>query len=102
MSGENEGLDPREALSPRTSWQLVDVLHEGKLWSMALGRWKDDQSWRPVLAQRWNGGRGEKGSPASHGYPNWFVLPDETYELYVTSRFISNEKRDYVRQFLNL
>ena len=102
MAGTNRGFNPRDALSPRASWQLIDVLHEDEHWSMALGRWKDGDEWRPVLAQRWNGGEGEKGNPISHGYATWFVLPDDTYELYIQSDFIPEGRRLFVKDILGL
>jgi hypothetical protein len=99
----NTGANPREVTSPRSNWQMVDVLHEADHWSMALGRWRSDEGdWRPVLAQRWNGWQGSKGNPISRGYPTWFVLPDETYGLYIESEFIPTDKRSFVRSFLEL
>jgi len=102
MAGVNRGFNPRDALSPRANWQLIDVLYEDKHWSMALGRWSEGDEWRPVLAQRWNGGEGGKGNPVSHGYPTWFVLPDDTYQLYVQSEFIPQGKRSFVKDILGL
>ena len=102
MGDSNRGFDPRDALSPRANWQLIDVLHENEHWSMALGRWKSDECWRPVLAQRWNGGAGEKGNPVSHGFATWFVLPDETYDLYIQSDFISEGRRQFVKDILGI
>lgn len=100
---ENTGVDPREVISPRSSWQLIAVLHEEENWSMAIGRWRndDDGSWRSVLAQRWNGWQGSKGNPLSRGYPTWFVLPDETNDLYLASHFIPNRLRKFVRDTLD-
>lgn len=69
---------------------------------MALGRWRYDDEWRPVLAQRWNGSEGEKGNPVSHGFATWFVLPDETYELYINSAFIPEAKRSFVKDILGI
>lgn len=102
MSGANRGMNPRDALSPRANWQLIDVLYESEHWSMALGRWGSDDGWRPVLAQRWNGGEGEKGNPTAHGYPTWFVVPDDTYQLYIDSDFIPEGKRAFVKDILGL
>jgi hypothetical protein len=97
----NRGFNPRHALSPRSKWQLVDVLHEDEYWSMALGHWKED-NWRPVLAQRWNGVEGQKGNPVSHGYATWFILPDDTYKLYIDSKFIPESKRAFVKETLGV
>jgi hypothetical protein len=98
MSKINEGFNPRDAVSPRANWQLLDVLYESELWSMALGRWDK----RPVLAQRWNGKIGEKGNPVSHGFATWFVLPDDTFKLFIDSKFISEGKRAFVKDILGL
>lgn len=98
----NQGFDPRDAISPRANWQLIDVIYESEYWSMALGRWRSSDGSRPVLAQRWNGSTGEKGNPVSHGYATWFVLPDETYPLFIESEFIPEDKRSYVRNYLGL
>lgn len=103
MSTENCGVNPREVLSPVSTWQLIDVLYETKSWSMAIGRWRDDKGdWRPVLAQRWNGNEGSKGNPISRGYPTWFILPDDTYFLYLNenNKFIPEEKRAFVNDIL--
>lgn len=100
--GANRGFNPKDAVSPRASWQLIDVLHEDEYWSMALGRWGDGNGWRPVLAQRWNGSEGEKGNPVSHGYATWFVLPDDTYKLYLESEFIPKGKREFVKEILGV
>lgn len=102
MRSSNLGINPRDAISPRSQWRLIDVLHESATWSMALGRWRDGKSERPVLAQRWNGGEGEKGSPVSHGFPTWFILPDDTYRLYLESSFIPDGKRAFVKEILGL
>ena len=102
MSGKNQGFNPKDALSPRANWQLIDVLNEGEQWSMAIGRWCDGNEWRHVLAQRWNGSEGEKGNPVSHGFPTWFVLPDETYDLYIGSAFIPEGKRPFVKDKLGI
>jgi hypothetical protein len=97
-------VNPRDVLSPRSHWQLIDVLYEGDGWSMALGRWGKPSESRPVLAQRWDGWDDEegKGNPISHGYPTWFVLPDDTYSLYLDSKFIPETKRAFVRDILGL
>lgn len=96
------GLHPREAVSPRDKWKLIYLLHVSKWWSMAFGQWTDAEGTRYVLAQRWNGEGGEKGNPISRGYATWFVLPDETYPLYIESRFIPDDKREKIRTLLLL
>lgn len=102
MAGQNKGFNPRDALSPRDRWQLIDILYEDEDWSMAIGRWRDDDDARPVLAQRWNGAEGEKGNPVSHGFATWFVIPDETYKLFLQSEFIPEVKRAFVKDILGL
>lgn len=102
MTAINQGYNPRDALSPRDKWQLIDILYEDEYWSMAIGRWREDNKSRPVLAQRWNGSKGEKGNPVSHGFATWFVLPDATYDLYLQSGFIPEIKRAFVKDILGL
>jgi hypothetical protein len=102
LAGLNRGFNPRDALAPRASWQMIDVLYEDEHWSMALGRWGVGTERRPVLAQRWNGGAGEKGNPVSHGYATWFVLPGDTYKLYLQSEFIPAGKRAFVKDILGI
>jgi hypothetical protein len=102
MSGSNKGFNPRDALSPRGMWQLIDVLYEDEDWSMALGRWRGEKGMEPVLAQRWNGAEGEKGNPVSHGYATWFVVPHETYKLFLDSEFIPEVKRAFVKDILGI
>ena len=86
------GTDPLDVIAPQRSWRLTAVLYGDAEWSMALGEWRndDDGNWRPVLAQRWNGWQGSKGNPVSTGHNTWFVLPDDTYPLYLASRFHPN------------
>ena len=102
MAGVNRGVNPRDVLHPETNWRLIDVIYEGRWWSLALGRWKQDDEWRPVLAQRWNGDEGEQGDPVVRGLPTWFIVPDSTYKLFVDSDFVPAEKRDLVVDVLGL
>ncbi|MFT8464808.1 hypothetical protein [Acetobacter syzygii] len=102
MSEDVIGTDPWTVLSPRANWKLTAVLYVSKWWSMAYGTWTDENGSRAVLAQRWNGEEGEKGNPISSGHATWFVLPDETYPLYIESRFIPDAERETVRQALGL
>lgn len=99
----NTGTNPRSVVSPQANWHLIEVLWETDLWSMALGRWRSHGGeWRAVLAQRWNGEQGGKGNPVSRGFTTWFILPDETYDLYIDSEFVPLEKRVFVRTILGL
>ena len=71
---------PDDVISPKKRWRLRKVLHDGGEggWSAAEGQWKDDGSWSPVLAIRWNGMTGtEIGNPQSRGQPTWFIIPEE-------------------------
>jgi hypothetical protein len=69
-------VDPRDAVAPRSSWKLTEVLcntgHGG--WSMADGLWQG----RACLAMRWNGDdfSASSGSPLATGRPTWTILPD--------------------------
>lgn len=102
MNEDVIGTDPRTVLSPRANWKLIAVLYVSKWWSMAYGTWTDENGSRPVLVQRWNGEKGGKGNPTSTGHATWFVLPDETYPLYIESRFIPDAEREKVRHTLGL
>jgi hypothetical protein len=99
-------MRPERVLSPRGSWHLIDVLWSGPdmgtHWSLALGRWTDEDGTRPVLAQRWDGEGEAKGMPISTGHPVWFVVPDETYKLFVDSEFVPHVKRSFVKAILGL
>ncbi|WP_296704416.1 hypothetical protein [Thiocapsa sp. UBA6158] len=96
----NEGLDPREVISPRDRWVLLEVLYEGENFSMAIGRWKNPTHWQPCLALRWNGKKGEKGNPVSHGYPTWFNVPDELAEVLLQTELVTREKREFAARIL--
>ena len=102
MNEDVIGTDPWTVHSPKAHWKLTAVLYVSKWWSMAYGIWTDENGSRPVLAQRWNGEKGEKGNPTSTGYATWFVLPAETYPLYIESRFIPDAEREKVRHVLGL
>jgi len=96
-------MNPRDVTSPQDRWRLIDVLHETPDWAMAVGRWRnDDGTWRPVLGQRWNGSADSKGTPTAHGWAIWFVVPDETYDLFLESNFIPPAKRAFVREILEI
>lgn len=75
-------IDPKTVVSPRAHWTLVSVLRQEAQWSLALGRWSDDDESRPCLAMRWNGADTPdgKGNPVSHGVPTWFIVPEDIYE----------------------
>lgn len=78
-------IDPETVRSPVKSWELDRVLinrGDGS-WSLARGRWDGSD----VYAIRWNGSNQDTGigNPQSHGYPTWFVLPDEIAEMVIKS-----------------
>ena len=101
-------MRPQDVVAPRLRWQMIDVIWDGKergtRWSMAVGRWKNDEDdhWRPVLAQRWDGPPDGIGMPVSTGHPVWFVVPGETYQVLVDSEFVPPEKRSFVKTILGL
>lgn len=73
-------IDPKEVVSPKDQWTLIDVLVERggpdeNWWALALGKWNGV----PCLAARWSGAGSPEsmGNPQSRGYPTWFILPDE-------------------------
>ncbi|HBS80576.1 MAG: hypothetical protein CMK99_21250 [Pseudomonas sp.] len=70
-------IDPKEVVSPKQSWRLVEVIHNtgDDGWSAAEGKWNG----KKVLGLRWNGSESDDGvgSPQSRGYPTWFIVPTE-------------------------
>ena len=67
-------VDPNDVDSPKDRWKLDTVIYNENGWSAAEGAWDS----KKVLAIRWNGEPGqEKGQPQSHGYPTWFIVPEE-------------------------
>jgi len=76
-------ISPKDAVAPRGSWRLEDVLiDQGESppdgqpakFSMATGYWEET----PCLAIRWNGYEGSGvGYPQTIGHATWFILPTE-------------------------
>ena len=79
---------PNTVISPQDYISNVRVIYDGGESSFSLARldWEDE----PRVAMRWNVARREwddpektsgrkkcVGMPSSHGYPVWFVIPDE-------------------------
>ena len=92
---------PEDVVSPKTRWQLVDVLYDGGEgnWAAALGIWDKDI----CLALRWNGtGEGGIGTPSSRGYPSWFIVPMPLNQAILQYEEISQEKRAKAKTLLNL
>lgn len=102
MQDDVVGIAPEKVISPKSRWKLISILHKTKWWSMAFGTWTKDGKTDYVLAQRWNGFPGKKGQPCSRGQAIWFVLPEDTYPLYIDSKFIPEEMREEIRGKLEL
>ncbi|MBB3358622.1 MULTISPECIES: hypothetical protein [unclassified Novosphingobium] len=68
-------IDPRKVVSPKSRLNsLFKIIKWTQDWSLALGMWDNNRA----LLIRWNGDADHAlGSPASHGYPTWFVLPKD-------------------------
>jgi hypothetical protein len=81
-------IRPNQVTSPQDYISNVRVLHDGgeNSFSIAMIEWEGND----CFAIRWNVARREwddpekqnenrhcVGMPSSHGYPVWFVLPDE-------------------------
>ena len=82
-------MQPKDVVSPKDRFRLIEVLHTGKdpgdkdySWSLCLGMWKEPKG--PSLVRvgiRWDGkSNKEKGNPTSHGQPTWFLLPHEVVD----------------------
>lgn len=72
------GIPPHTVLSPKTRLKpgTLTVIHIAQWWSLATGIWDKHRS----LLIRWNGEPGRPlGNPVSHGYPTWFVLPEDLH-----------------------
>lgn len=81
-------ISPNQVISPQDYISNVRVLHDGGADSFSLAKieWEGNDCY----AIRWNIARREwddpekqneqkqcVGMPSSHGYPVWFVIPDE-------------------------
>lgn len=97
-------VDPSDVHSPK-SWKFKATLYNSEDdaknggWSIAIGCWEK----RERLAIRWNGNASlSKGSPKSHGYPTWFILPEETEKamLHCLQKIIADRTLHQARIFL--
>ena len=83
-------IDPETVDSPKAHWMLRRVLinHGDGAWSLAKGTWDGDE----VYVIRWNGSSNEPGmgNPQSHGYPTWFVSPDDIAEMVLRAEMVGN------------
>ncbi len=81
-------INPSKVLSPRDFIEIIEILHDGGENSFSLAKisWEGNVG----FAMRWNVARREwndpekkaeikecVGMPSSHGYPVWFVIPNE-------------------------
>lgn len=81
-------FEPNEVLSPKDYVTFVEEIHHENEedYSLAKITWEGDLK----IAIRWNvaareyndpekktGGKKCVGMPSSHGYPVWFILPEE-------------------------
>jgi hypothetical protein len=78
----NGYVDPEDANSPKHRWSKHQIVYnsinetgrDAPSWSVAVGTWDGDK----CLAIRWNGdAETPLGSPKSHAYPTWFILPHQ-------------------------
>ncbi len=86
-----EYYSPKGVISPVDCVSNVQVLYDGGDGSVSVAslEWEGN----PCIAIRWNIARREwddtekkqnkktcVGMPSSHGYPVWFILPDELFD----------------------
>jgi hypothetical protein len=93
---------PKDVISPKKNWTLIEVLDEGSegTSALALGRWSDGRRNPPVLAMRWNGHDSRpSGNPQSRGLPTWFVVEEKYYECIMRSGLLAPDKLTLVRSF---
>ena len=95
-------IRPNQVTSPQDYISNIRVLHDGGegSFSIAMIEWEGND----CFAIRWNVARREwddpekqngnkqcVGMPSSHGYPVWFVLPDEIIDTMSSIWNIINE-----------
>jgi hypothetical protein len=112
MTNTDTYIKPTDVHSPKRYWSLIHVLFDGgadlplredrpetSCHSLAMGRWDGN----PVLAIRWNGGpENPLGNPQSRGLPTWFILPEQHWKRIYEAYNFSDEKIDFIRNFLEL
>lgn len=95
-------IKPNKVTSPQKYVEIIEVLHDGgeESFSIARIRWDGTE----CFAIRWNVAAPEwevqdkinekkfcVGMPSSHGYPVWFVLPEEFNKC--AEDFITKEQK---------
>jgi hypothetical protein len=81
-----------EVESPKTRWNLIDVLLDGGEGeaSFALGFWDGTAT----VALRWNGTSDSPvGTPSSRGYPSWMILPKSLHAAVLEQSGVSDSLR---------
>ncbi len=97
-------INPNQVISPQEYISNIRILHDGGNDSFSLARveWEGED----CFAIRWNIARREWddpekqidrkqciGMPSSHGYPIWFILPEELIDQDSEIWRIINEQR---------
>lgn len=77
-------IDPKTVITPKARIRDVRVVFDlgvqnEESWSVAELTWDESQT----IGIRWNGDpRGKrKGTPVAHGYPTWFIVPEELRDV---------------------
>jgi hypothetical protein len=72
------------------------VVHSNRKekWAIVLLKWDS----KPRLGIRWFWEK--NGNPSSHGYPTWFILPNELYKAILDSLELAAESREIIEDFL--
>jgi hypothetical protein len=97
-------IDPADVTAPKERWTKPEVIHNTAEntrdggWSLAVGLWDD----RKRLAIRWNGTEEiPDGSPKSHRWATWFILPEPLEEAILSSGVLKDEKMHWAKDFLS-
>ena len=84
-------FDPMDVISPKDYLEVIEIIYSGNedSYSLAKVRWDEEEA----IAIRWNVAKREHndsekmsgkkkcvGMPSSHGYPVWFILPNDIIE----------------------
>ena len=90
-------ITPGEVRSPKSSWQLIDVLLDrgpGDC-AYALGEWDGERR----IGFRWNGtDQNPLGNPQSRGLPTWTMLDPKMHEAVIG--VLPPDKQSLARRFL--
>jgi hypothetical protein len=95
-------ISPKEVISPKVSWTLVDVVldkGEGNC-AYAIGMWEKERR----IGFRWNGTKEAPiGNPQSRGLPTWTMLDRALHRAVLNQVKKKNpQKADIVCAFLGL